>query len=188
MAVKVKRTEKEALFFVTFTCYRWLNLFELTDSYDAVYKWFAYLATQNIQTAGFIIMPNHIHCLIYLPAEAKDLDIVIGNGKRFMAYEIVKRLRLQKEDELLDLLSKGVSKKETKKGKLHQVFEPSFDAQLCISEKFTKTKLDYIHRNPVQGKWNLADSFLDYEHSSARFYELNEIHSFVELTSYLELI
>lgn len=91
MAVRVKRTEKEALFFVTFTCHKWQNLFELTEAYDSIYKWFAYLNTQNIKTAGFVLIPNHMHLMIYLPAEAKDLDIVIGNGKRFMAYQIVKR-------------------------------------------------------------------------------------------------
>lgn len=32
-------------------------------------------------------------------------------------------------------------------------------------------KLDYIHNNPVQGKWMLAESPLAYKYSSARFYE-----------------
>ena len=32
-------------------------------------------------------------------------------------------------------------------------------------------KLDYIHTNPVKGKWMLADNYLDYPHSSAGFYE-----------------
>ena len=35
-------------------------------------------------------------------------------------------------------------------------------------------KLRYIHRNPVSGKWKLADSFLDYPHSSAHFYATGE--------------
>ena len=32
-------------------------------------------------------------------------------------------------------------------------------------------KLDYIHNNPVQGKWLLASSPLEYTYSSASFYE-----------------
>jgi len=32
-------------------------------------------------------------------------------------------------------------------------------------------KLDYIHFNPVSGKWNLAKDDMDYHFSSARFYE-----------------
>jgi hypothetical protein len=32
-------------------------------------------------------------------------------------------------------------------------------------------KLDYIHNNPVQGKWMLANSPIEYKYSSAKFYE-----------------
>jgi hypothetical protein len=31
--------------------------------------------------------------------------------------------------------------------------------------------LEYIHNNPVQERWNLADSMEEYKYSSARFYE-----------------
>ncbi len=34
-----------------------------------------------------------------------------------------------------------------------------------------KEKLNYIHHNPVTGKWKLAKDFVSYEHSSASFYE-----------------
>ena len=33
-------------------------------------------------------------------------------------------------------------------------------------------KLEYIHHNPVKGKWKLVDDFTEYPHSSAGFYEL----------------
>ncbi|MEM8894467.1 MAG: transposase, partial [Bacteroidota bacterium] len=33
-------------------------------------------------------------------------------------------------------------------------------------------KLDYIHNNPLSGKWNLAEDPIKYEYSSAAFYEL----------------
>ena len=35
-------------------------------------------------------------------------------------------------------------------------------------------KLDYIHHNPVAGKWNLADDYLGYPFSSASFYQTLE--------------
>lgn len=34
-----------------------------------------------------------------------------------------------------------------------------------------ETKLDYIHKNPCNGKWNLAGSYVEYGHSSIHFYE-----------------
>ncbi len=50
-------------------------------------------------------------------------------------------------------------------------FKDSFDAKPIFSEKFLIQKLNYIHYNPVTGKWNLAKDFVSYQHSSASFYE-----------------
>jgi hypothetical protein len=44
-----------------------------------------------------------------------------------------------------------------------------------------------MHANPVSGKWNLAEVFTDYLHSSAKFYELNE-QGIYPLTHFKELI
>ena len=48
-----------------------------------------------------------------------------------------------------------------------------FDCKPCYTKKFVEQKMDYIHRNPCSGKWNLADEFTDYKHSSRAFYELD---------------
>jgi hypothetical protein len=32
-------------------------------------------------------------------------------------------------------------------------------------------KLEYIHHNPVKGKWSLASDFVNYPYSSVTFYE-----------------
>ncbi|MEO6455590.1 MAG: hypothetical protein ABIN97_16030 [Ginsengibacter sp.] len=37
----------EGKYFITFTCQDWLSLFEITNSYNAVYKWFDYLKTKG---------------------------------------------------------------------------------------------------------------------------------------------
>lgn len=47
--------------------------------------------------------------------------------------------------------------------------------------------LDYIHHNPVSGKWNLANDYLSYKYSSARFYELGEAGS-VEIHHFRDVI
>ena len=40
------------------------------------------------------------------------------------------------------------------------------------SREVIEQKLDYIHHNPVQGKWNLCEDFVNYKYSSAAYYEL----------------
>lgn len=41
-----------------------------------------------------------------------------------------------------------------------------------------------MHKKPVNGRRNLASDYLQYAHSSARFYDLTEINEFVVLTHY----
>ena len=88
-----------------------------------------------------------------------------------MAYEMIKRLKCTGKEELLNTLTKGVSESERKKGKKHQVFRLSFDARKCYDTKMIEQKLDYLHHNPMSGKWRLGNNHLDYIHSSAGFYE-----------------
>ncbi|MBK9226107.1 MAG: hypothetical protein IPL67_03360 [Ignavibacteria bacterium] len=51
-----------------------------------------------------------------------------------------------------------------------------------MTEKFIRQKLNYMHKNPVSGKWKLVENYLDYIHSSARFYELGEEGVFMFIT------
>jgi len=45
-------TRKGDTLFITFTCYKWLPLIELTNSHDVVYKWFDYLKTKGHLVTG----------------------------------------------------------------------------------------------------------------------------------------
>jgi putative transposase len=172
MAVRLQHDQtNDSFYFITFTCFKWLPLFQKTNAYDAVYKWFDYLYKNSIYTTGYVIMPNHLHVLLYFPQMPKSLNTAIGNAKRFIAYEIIKRLKEAKEEKLLALLQSGVKESEKKKGQIHKVFEDSFDAKHCYSKDFMFQKLAYIHHNPVSKKWSLVLDFVQYEHSSASFYE-----------------
>jgi hypothetical protein len=43
MSVKLKIAEPDGIYFITITCFNWFSLFNIVDSYDAVYKWVRYL-------------------------------------------------------------------------------------------------------------------------------------------------
>jgi REP element-mobilizing transposase RayT len=172
MAVRFLHPQQDnSLYFITFTCYRWLPLFEKTAAFDAVYRWFDYLHEKSISVCGYVIMPNHLHVLLYFPQMPQSLNRIIANAKRFMAYAIISRLEQAGERDLLEGLYGCVSQRECQKGQRHRLFEGSFDAKECYSREFVVQKLDYIHHNPVRGKWQLAADFAQYPHSSASFYE-----------------
>jgi len=163
------KIDKEGIYFITFTCYDWLPLIELSNGYDTVYNFFHTLSRQNHIVLAYVIMPNHLHMLIHYSG-GKSLNSVIGNGNRFMAYEIINLLEKKGEEPILRKLKAEVKSKDRSRGKKHEVWINSFDVKECRTEKFILQKLIYIHENPVRGKWKLCDTSLDYLHSSARFY------------------
>ena len=186
MPVKRKIPYSNGHFFITFTCYNWLPLLECTSSYDLVYKWFTYLKQQGHFITGYCIMPNHLHALIGFTESEKSINRMIGDGKRFIGYEIIKRLTEKNEKALLTQLSGAVNSSDRKRGKLYELWEDSFDWKECTSPAFVEQKLLYMHNNPCSGKYNMVTNPEDYTHSSAKYY-LTGIQSVYTVTNYTDL-
>ncbi len=173
MTTKLKHSNIYSTYFITFTCAEWISLFEITKTYDAVYNWFSILNKKyNASVVAYVIMPNHLHAIIHFKDGHFNLNDIISNGKRFLAYGIINRLEENANVEVLGKLSALLTERERKKGQLHKVFKDSFDAKAIMTEKFLLQKINYIHNNPVSGKWMLANDFVSYERSSASFYEI----------------
>ena len=54
-------------------------------------------------------MTNHVHVVIAFHSISKTINSIIGNGKRFIAYDIVKRLEKQQENTLLSKMQSMVN-------------------------------------------------------------------------------
>jgi REP element-mobilizing transposase RayT len=172
----VKRTIPQPFgtYFITFTCYAWLPLIENTNSFDLIYKWFDLLKSKGNYINGYVIMPNHIHAIISFANCLQSINTIVGNGKRFMAYNIIKRLKERGEYEILEKLCNAVKAKRKENNKQHEIWETSFDWKHCTSKSFIEQKLSYIHNNPCSKKWQLCNSPYEYIHSSAKYYFLGE--------------
>jgi REP element-mobilizing transposase RayT len=181
------RIDKEGIYFITFTCYDWLRVIELSQGYNSVYNFFKALKNQMHDVLAYVIMPNHLHFLLHYNGGSKNLNTVIGNGKRFIAYEIVELLKQKREHALSEKLSAAVKDKDRSRGKKHEVWKDGFDVKECRTEKFILQKLIYIHENPVRGRWKLCETSLDYLHSSAKFY-FNGTQQLFEVRDYREFV
>ncbi len=174
MATHRIHSQKDCFYFITFTCYKWLPLFQLTALDDYFHLWMSRLNDKGILISAYVMMPNHLHLLVFVDKTCNNINLNIGESKRFMAYEIIKRLRNKSSNRILSILEKGVSKNEILKRKKHQVFRLSFDAKKVEGlDELTKVA-EYIHHNPVTGKWRLAEDFTKYSPSSAAYYELGK--------------
>ncbi len=162
MSTRTTHSNSPALYYITFTCHQWLPLFQLTNGYDLVYNWFNYIRdNHSIKTTAYIIMPNHVHCILFFPNDEFALNKLISNGKRFIAYELVKQLKNEGHNKILLQLKEGLTQHDIKKGQLHKVFEDSFDAKPVYHRQFLLQKISYIHLNPVRGKWQLVQHWED---------------------------
>ncbi|MEP6683216.1 MAG: transposase [Parafilimonas sp.] len=116
MSIKLLQSENVQTYFCTFTCKNWLHLFQITNLYDEIYKWFNILTERKNEIEAFVIMPNHLHLLIFIN-EKDNINMLLANGKRFLAYEIVKRLELQQQHDILMQLELAVTAKEKRERK-----------------------------------------------------------------------
>src|SRR5690606_24392219 len=119
--------DKKGIYFITFTCHNWLPLIEIANAYEDVYQFFDVLKKQGNNIVAYVIMPNHLHFLLNYKTIEKSLNTTIGNGKRFMAYNLVKKLQLANQARIIDLLQKAVEPKDHARGKKHQVWKAGFD-------------------------------------------------------------
>ncbi len=135
-----------------------------------MYHWFDVLHQQGHAVVGYVIMPNHLHVMIAFRKTSNSINSIVGNGKRFMAYGLVQRMRQIQEEKLMAELAATVSIASQQSKHKHAIWEPSFDWKYCSTPSFMKQKLDYYNLNPCKGKWMLANSPVDYPHSSALYY------------------
>ncbi len=186
MSVRKTIPYNSGVYFITFTCARWLPLFKICNAYSLVYKWFDVLKAEGHYIIGYVIMPHHIHAVVAFRNSTKPLNTIIGNGKRFMAYELVHLLRANNQNLLLNEMQEMVNNTDRKRNKMHEVFEPSFDWKECRTEGFIVQKLQYMHLNPCKCLPRLAAMPEEYIHSSAKFYITGE-QGVYPVTSYMEL-
>jgi REP element-mobilizing transposase RayT len=113
-----------------------MHLFEMTNGYDLVYSWFNILKKDKVEIIGYVIMPNHVHCILYFPDAGFSLNKILSNGKGFMAYEIIKRLEYANDIQTLKILRDALTERERRKKQLHKVFQDSFDGKPFFLKNF----------------------------------------------------
>jgi REP element-mobilizing transposase RayT len=102
MATRTGRDLGKQIYFVTFTCDKWQPLIAESAAYPSFDKWFSLLAAKHIQLLGYVIMPDHFHAILgFTDQTTISLNALIANAKRFLAYDIIKRLELLEKKQLL---------------------------------------------------------------------------------------
>ncbi len=169
----------QPILFFTATILKWLPLLEKKKYKEIIIHSMAYLVNQKrCKIYGFVIMPNHIHLLWKMEEDHKREDV----QRDFLKF-IGQMMRMDlKKNDLEQLRNFYVNLKDRQ----YQIWQRNSLSIEMFSREVLEQKLDYIHNNPVQGKWMLVDYLIDYEYSSVRFYELDEQAEYSFLTHYME--
>jgi putative transposase len=112
---------------------------------------------------AFVIMPNHFH-IIWRVHNGIERGAFQRDLMKFTARSIL-RFMLMNDDSLLPLLKVKAADRQ------QQVWERNPLPIELDTEKIFMQKLNYIHNNPLQPKWQLCTKPEDYFYSSAKFYE-----------------
>ncbi len=138
-------------------------------------SWKYLVDSGKIKIYGYVIMPNHIH-LIWDMLEGNRKESPAGSFAKFTAHQFKKYLQ-GKDAAVLE------EYKSTKADREYQFWKRDPLAIPLTSEKSFLQKLEYIHLNPIQPKWRLADIPENYKWSSAGFYEFG-VDEFGIVTDY----
>ncbi|MBL0051007.1 MAG: transposase [Bacteroidetes bacterium] len=128
---------------------------------------------------GFVIMPNHLH-ILWRMQESFEEKNVQRDFLKFTAQKIKFDL-LENHPQVLPHF------KSTQNDREYQFWERRAYSSTIYNRLVFEQKLNYIHNNPLVGKWKLAESAELYFYSSAKYYLAGD-SNFSFLTHYTEHI
>lgn len=176
--VRNSKMDLEEVYFWTDTITEWKHLLK-QDKYKQMIldSWKDLVTKELITVYGFVIMPNHLHVLWELN-KMNGKEMPHASFNKATAHLITKDLKYL-HPEVLKVFA------VTDKERSHRIWQRAPLAVVMDSKVKLEQKLDYIHNNPLQARWNLADRPENYHWSSAAFYETGE-DNFGFITDYRE--
>ncbi len=176
--VRNSRMELSKVYYWTSTIKDWKNLLKPNKYKQQIIDVLKGLVDKKqIIVYGYVIMPNHLHILWEL-VKMNGKEMPHASFNKATAHEILKDLKSNHLDVLPYFKVKD-------RERSYRIWQRDPLAVLMDSKSKFEQKLDYIHLNPLQEKWNLVDVPEDYKWSSAAFYETGD-DPFKILTHYFE--
>lgn len=126
-----------------------------------------YREKYSFELNGYVIMPTHIHLILFVP-ENKSISDIMRDFKKYTSVQFKEKL-INEHSKYLPIMKKEGRRH---KGQEFKLWNNRSDKVAIVSKKVLKTKLNYIHDNPVRK--GLVDKPEHYKYSSAKDYLTNE--------------
>ena len=152
-----------ALYYTTATIKGWKHLLHLDKHKEIITGSLAYLVQEkSINVYAFVIMPNHFHLIWQMIGDQSLSQVQL----RFMKF-IAQQIKLNLLDHYPEVLEQF---KVARKDRQYQFFKERPLSVPLFTDPVVLQKMRYIHRNPIQPKWQLSTVPEAYIWSSAAFY------------------
>ena len=153
------------IYFFTCTIKDWIPLLGDDSRKQILIDSMTFLEKEGkLKIYAFVIMPNHFHAVLEM-LEYNGKESPVASFKKYTSRMLIKSI---KSDSLLKRF------KVNEKDRAYRIWKEKSRAVEMYTPDVLFQKFDYIHHNPVMGKWNLADDYLGYPFSSASFYQTLE--------------
>ena len=160
---------QEHTHFLTFTVVGWIDIFSRQCYRDLIIESINFcIKEKGLQVGAYVIMTNHIHFI--WTAKNGNLSNLIRDFKRHTSSGIYQQIIEEPESRrhwLLHLFK--FYGKRTNANEHFKIWTGNNHPEEIYSDDFLKTKLDYIHDNPVRA--GIVSEPPHYIYSSAASYE-----------------
>ncbi|TDB61877.1 transposase [Arundinibacter roseus] len=166
------------VYFWTDTIKDWKKLLGKDKYKEIIISSWKELASRGmIAVYGFVIMPNHLH-VVWELTELNGKEAPHASFNKYTSHTILKDLKTN-YPQVLPFFKVNEPERE------YRVWQRDPLAVLMDSKQKVEQKIEYMHNNPLQERWNLVDRPENYRWSSARFYEQG-FDEFGILTHYMD--
>jgi REP element-mobilizing transposase RayT len=161
------QTDFGKIYFWTATIHKWRSPLEKNENKQIIIDSLKYLSDKGlISVYAFVIMPTHIHLICQLN-KLNGRESPKASFLKFTAHKLLEQLITDKMDHQFRIADGN---------KEYEIWQRDPLATEIISLSVARQKLEYIHFNPVSGKWRLSKDDISYYYSSARFYETGVVN------------
>jgi len=157
--------DPQYFYLVTTTAIRHIHLFRQDVIKSLLLESLLYSRKEKqMKLFVFVIMPNHIHFIAQFTSRY-PLSSVIRDFKKYTSRQIYHHFSVGHNNGVLEILMKEGQRVKQE----YKVWEDGYDARDIFSTAFLQQKMDYIHNNPCQPRWELAARPEEYSWSTAGF-------------------
>ena len=166
-----KIRDQRAIHFITFAVVEWVDVFTRKAYRDILIDSLRHCQQEKgLVLHAWCIMSNHVHLLASV--KENNLSDILRDFKKFTSKQLLAAIQANEHESRKAWMLHIFQKAGEANGRntTCQFWRQDNQPKECFTPAFTAQKIDYIHNNPVSGKWQLASTADAYRFSSAAFY------------------